>query len=265
MNNMKLIMENWRGFKSDADVETKAKTSILDLEDYSYITETLGFKLQLDESKKPIISESLKEEILNEHMLFEGFIGSLLKGAKQAAGRVKNLMVTLYRIFKKPKAIKSFTYLARKAVKRLSNRIVTVLKKLINAPVLVTLKSGLEKTLSIFNKLLAAVMGAEGWKGGMICASILVLLQYVLNKAGDLIAGVMAGKVKENGAAIMDLLNKTFGANLISKISGVITDWKTWLGWIGPIVGGIKVVADGLDSVTKKMGGDSILTGGELG
>ena len=262
MNNMKLIMENWRGF-------SRSEESIL--EDYSYITDTLGIKLQLDESKNPIISESLREQILNEHMLFEGFLSSLWQTAKESAGKVQRLSKTLYRIYKNPKALESFIHLARKGMNKIANKFEQILNGLIEMPQLPNLiKTALTKILNILKTVVKKSNEMFGWKQAMVIVTTLVLLKFAYKKIYKLsqeILNIMAEKgvtdmIEDKAEKLLELLNKIFGTNLASKIESFITDWKSWLGWIGPIVGGIGVVADGLEDVTKKIGGDTVLTGG---
>ncbi len=257
-------MENWRGF-------SRSEKSVL--EDASYITGTLGIKLQLDESKNPIISESLREQILTEHMLFEGFLGSLWQAAKDTAGKVKRLTKTLYRIYKNPKALKSFIYIARKNMNKIAKVFKQVLTNLLQVDKIPELiKKGISKALDVFNSLLEKANNSLGWKGAMIIVSTLVILKFVYKKIGSLAEELIeisaesgaTALAEQHGKKLLDFLNNFFGVDLVSKIGQTLTDWKSWLGWIGPIVGGVNVVADGLDGVTSKVGGDTALTGGNF-
>jgi len=67
----KLIMENWRGYV----YRENSLESLFERQDY--ITNVLGIALPINESGVVVLNEELKQQILEEHLIFEKFIKDL--------------------------------------------------------------------------------------------------------------------------------------------------------------------------------------------
>ena len=85
-------------------------------------------------------------------------------------------------------------------------------------------------------------------------SGLIVIFSYIQNKFSDLIqhvdgdaAGVRADAEKLYQYVVEKLNLGSVAEKLLSKI----TDIKSYLGFLGPIVGGVKFVADALSAITR--------------
>jgi len=258
MSEMKLIMENWHGYLNEERISLPE--SLDEWHNSLYITEILGIKLPLNESGQAEINEELEAHILNEHLLYEGFIDSLLTTAKRSVGKVKDLFVTLYKILKDGNALRSFILLLktkvinpiRKQFNRAFNKIIS------NAPAKVAdiankLKQILKDKIDSFRAL------GDGWKAAMVGSTIALLLSFVYEKSKNLIKDVIGGELKDEFMEfIKGTFAKFFGEDLLNNISDRILDIKTYIGWIGPAVGGVDFIASTLEPITHRVAGPSL-------
>lgn len=253
MSEMKLIMENWHGYLNEERVSLPE--SLDDWHNSSYITEILGVELPLNESGQAEINEELKDHILSEHLLYEGFIDSLLSGAKRSVGKVKDLFITLYKILKDANDLGSFILLLKKKViNPIAKQFNQAFDKIIsNAPAKVAdiankLKQILKDKIDSFRDL------GDGWKSAMVGTTIALLLTFVYEKSKNLIKDVTGGKSKDEFMEfIKEQFAKFFGEDLLKNISDKILDIKTYIGWIGPAVGGVDFIASALEPITKRV------------
>jgi len=244
---MKLIMENWRSY-------TDSIESGEIFERHEYITGVLGIPLPLDEAGQVQLSEDLKGQILQEHLIYEGFIGSLVAGAKDAAGKIKDLLSALAKILKDGSALETFIrLLASKVIKPIATQFRKAFNKLKEAGGKVT--QFVEKISEMFEALLQKFVGMAGsWKKAMAGCTLAVLLKFAYDKVAGLIQDVISGKVTDEFTEFLkDQFVKTFGQGLLDKVMGKVTDIKSYLGWIGPIVGGVNFVAQTLAPLTGRM------------
>jgi len=51
---------------------------------------------------------------------------------------------------------------------------------------------------------------------------------------------------------------KFFGEDLLNNISDRILDIKAYIGWIGPVVGGVDFIASTLEPITRRVAGPSL-------
>jgi hypothetical protein len=254
MNDTSAIMDNWRSYVDQVKSEEI-------FERHEYVTGILGIQLPLDESGQVQLNEELKEQILREHMLYEGFIDSLVSGAKEASGNIKNLLVSLSKILQDPKALETFLFLIKS---KIINRIARKFRIFFNKLKKITGEFGefVGKVLDMFNEVLNKFESlSSGWIKAIAASTLGLLLTYAYEKVEGMIEDVknlpldsISDNVKEQ---VTDWLQKTFvgmfGQNLLDKISNHITDIKSYLGWIGPAVGGVSFIAQVLKPVTSRV------------
>jgi len=261
---MKLILENWREYLD--------KLTILDekLNDQVYITKVLGIQIPLNESYP--YSTELKEKIIKEHMLFEGFWGDLgdkikqgavatWDKAKQLPKQAAEMFIMLYKIVTDQAKRHTFDKAIHrqglaKYEKKINNFLDLIATKLANE--VPTLAKWAKKIRSILAKPLSEQLksGAAGGTAMQALAKIarLVGLTYIWSKIGKIIEGVL--KETDSNAQLALLKNfaqekaDDFLADTIIKITSgfraAIGDITIFWDWLKKIGGGMKLVFDAL-------------------
>ena len=102
------------------------------LENHQYIQRVLGISLPLNESGAAFISENMREEILEEHILYENFLRNLANQIKTGAREVKQLFQAFYSMVadKTGDKIEVFTKYLSRLIKQLRKKLEGVLNKL---------------------------------------------------------------------------------------------------------------------------------------
>jgi hypothetical protein len=244
---MKLLMENWREYMEESQI----------CENHTYVTRVLGISLPVNESGDIIISEELRRHILEEHMLLENFIKSVFDNLKTGAGEMKNLLQAFYSMAKDKtgESIDKWNTI----IGRLINENTKKLKKALEVA------SSLPKVGDAANKLLQKLEGAlesffnspSGWKKVIAGTSMAVGLIWIQKKIGALIDSLASATNPRDMAKeevidqvkefLIGSVTKFFGEDFIGNVMDHATDVKKWLGWIGPLVGGVSFVASELD------------------
>ena len=244
---MKCLMENWRGFVNEVESERI-------FEDHDYITGVLGVELPLSESGQIVLDENKKTEIIQEQLLYENFLKSIVIGAKKAAGKVKNLLVALYKILKDGNVLEQFIYLLlSKVVKPTANQFRKAFQKMKQAggkteQLAKKLSEMLEGILQKFSSM------SSGWKKAMMGTTVALLLKWAYGKVSGLIDDAISGKIENELVGwFQEKFTQLFGQDIFDKALQKMTDIKTYLGWIGPVVGGVDFVADTLTPVTGRL------------
>ena len=244
---MKCLMENWRGFVNEVESERI-------FEDHDYITGVLGVELPLSESGQIVLDENKKTEIIQEQLLYENFLKSIVIGAKKAAGKVKNLLVALYKILKDGNVLEQFIYLLlSKVVKPTANQFRKAFQKMRQAG---GKTEQLAKKLSeMFEGILQKLNSmSSGWKKAMMGTTVALLLKWAYEKVSGLIKDAISGKIEDELVGwFQEKFTQLFGQDIFDKALQKMTDIKTYLGWIGPVVGGVDFVADTLTPVTGRL------------
>lgn len=251
---MKKIIENWNTYQ---DGVLLLESRILN---ESYITNTLGIKIPLNESYP--YSKELNEEILREHLLFEGFWGNLGQKIKQGAvdkweaakslpSDLKNIFVGLYKAFVGGQADLYLYSLTRKVLRPVRKKIYGFLNKIIEfAPKLKMPNFGkaAKKIKDLIISLLSKDYG-KPWMKALALTGIAAGLQYILKSLGDQVDELISSAnpleilkdiVKEKALQLMQgTLDK-----ITSQIRAAFGDVTQYFEWISSIVGGASVARD---------------------
>ena len=113
-----------------------------------------------------------------------------------------------------------------------------------------SLQEVMTKIQSAVQKAFSIVEGVTGWKGVLALSGIIVVFSYIQDKFKDFIKDQT--NVEENAKLLYQYIIEKLDLESVSrKILGSLTDIKSYLGILGPIVGGVKFVADALGSITR--------------
>jgi len=186
---------------------------------------TLGIPVPLNESIQ--LSESLKLRILQEQLLYETFLDSI----KNYASEKYNQVVTTIKDWKDAAAVLgkvlSDSNLLNDFLKPLERRIVKLIQPLTDF----LKKNKLDSFIETITDFIDKIKSLEGWKKFMALVSVGSIITYILEKLKSLGPDV-----------IKDFISKTFSSNFITDIVGKLTDFKSYLGWLQPIVKGVETI-----------------------
>ena len=246
---MKNEINKWRDFKSLE--EQKTHQGVISFYKTpptpEYITEVLGIQVPLNESYTEY-SQTLVEEIIQEQILFEGFFDSIKGKAKEYGQGLMDLFTTLRKIvgnnYLITKFVRQLKMYADNIKQNFNNFIQKALDEVPSLGAMMTkIKNAIQKAFSIVNN-------ARGWKGALALSGLIVIFTYIQDKFGDVIKNLT--NVEENAKLLYQFVIEKFNLESVSKkILGTMTDIKSYLGILGPIVGGVKFVADALGSITR--------------
>jgi len=237
---------------------------------HAYITRVLGIYIPLNESGRYYLSEAKKAQILREHLLLEGLLDSITNYVKNTSGNLKNLLLTLKNIFsdKTGKLMEKYNSLLEKKVtlplikNDQKTGVINYIDKIIDfitnkmPNVLPTFRKGLDaikaKILEWFNKI--KVMAKNNWKTVLYATTFSVMLGFIKNKVKKL--GIDALKDTSLDAInnwFNDYVKSNFTTGVWDKILATSNNITTFLGFIGPIVGGTVLMAEIVSPVTKEI------------
>ena len=231
MSEMKLIMEGWRGYLVE-DIVGKPL-----LEDYEYITGVLGVQLPLNESGDiALLTEELKQQILQEQMLFEAFWDGAVEKVKTVAGQVAGKFIDaveglkqfgkdgwiiiqqLYRVSSDPRLIQPFSEtLWTQAINNIKEKVTSVLQQLLgyfSEWSMPSLSDITTKAVDIISKLFDTLLKLEGWK-------------KAVGFAGMAIAWLW-DKVKDFVEPYLEWVEKIKGA-LDDAKTQIVEEFKAWV------------------------------------
>lgn len=190
-----------------------------------HIAFTLGIPIPLNESIQ--LSESLKLKILQEQLLYESFLDSI----KNYASEKFNQVVTTIKDWKDAAAVigkvLSNGDLLNDFLKPLERRVVNLIQPLTDF----LKKNKLDSFVKTITNFIDKIKSLEGWKKFMALVSVGSIITYILEKLKSLGPDV-----------IKDFISKTFSSNFITDIVGKLTDFKSYLGWLQPIVKGVEII-----------------------
>jgi hypothetical protein len=287
MSEMKLIMEGWRGYL----VEDMVRKPLF--EDYEYITGVLGVPLPLDESGAPTpLTEELKQQILEEQMLFEGFWDDAVQKVKQAGADVGarfvdavegikkfgeegwQIIQQLYRVATTPALIDQFAGAIWRYTKKKVHNLKQVLQQLaqkLGEWGMPTFGAMVVKALELFNKILESLGSLDGWKKAIGYAGFALAFKWLWDKVADFIEPYREWmeKIQNAGAAVMDEFKswlqdtvkekltsfiETHFKGIVDKLTSVASGVKPWWDAAVKILGGVKFVIDVLKIPMQRFG-----------
>jgi len=258
---MKLIMENWRNYLVEDMVIRKPL-----FEDYEYITGVLGVPLPLSESGDVVpLTEELKQQILQEQMLFEAFWDGAVKKVKTVAGQVAGKFIDavegvkqfgkdgwliiqqLYRVSSDPSLIQPFSEtLWTQAISNIKEKVTSVLQQLIgyfSEWSMPSLSDITTKAVDIISKLFDTLLKLEGWKKAVGFAGMAIGMMWLWDKVKDFVDPYLEWVEKIKGA-------------LDDAKTQIVEEFKAWVQdtvkaeLIGFIQGQFGGIIDKLISVT---------------
>ena len=185
-----------------------------------HIIYTLGIPV----SNVTYINEELRLTILQEQLLYETFLDTIKDFAKDKLDKAVNTITdwkdaaaVFAKILASPELLKDFL----KPLLRLVNTHLQTLYKVLEK---IKLSSVVEK----IKKLVAKVSDLDGWKQLLVLITLGGLALYA------------ATKLPLNG--IEAYIAEMIGDNLIDTIVSKLFDWESYIGYIGPIVGGVTII-----------------------
>lgn len=269
---MKKIIENWNTYQ---DRVLLLESRILN---ESYITNTLGIKIPLNESYP--YSKDLNEEILREHLLFESFwgnLGSILSDkvnatyeeiknkwdeAKEFPSKVKEVSFEIYKAFvggKMKEYGKSvFSASVKPNLKKIKSFLDVAVEKMPNSPTLklvITKLSEIEKKANELRKSFNT--GRPDPDRDIKALSLTVIaagLHYFIH---GIVGEQTMDKIISTGSEIalrQELLDKImdrFKDITISIVRTSFGDVTEWLEYIAKIVGGVRGVVSFFSEIIK--------------
>ena len=191
----------------------------------NHIIFTLGIPVPLNESIQ--LSKELTLRILQEQLLYETFLDSIKNYASEKYNQVvttikdwKDAAVVLGKVLADSNLLNDF-------LKPLERRVVKLIQPLTDF----LKKNKLDSFVETITDFIDKIKSLEGWKKFMALVSVGSIITYILEKLKSLGPDV-----------IKDFISKTFSSNFITDIVGKLTDFKSYLGWLQPIVKGVEII-----------------------
>ncbi len=218
---MQNVMDQWREYTTHKAV----------FENTEYITGTLGIALPVTEGGSAIIPEELRSQIIQEHLLFEGFLDSMKDWLKAKSGEIPNLFKTIYKIMKDPRLVEDFQRLImKKVVKPVRQSLEKLAKQIKPEQVGRSIQA---YVISLYN----VASKHTGWMALVATMALAVLFKKALDMGVE--------KLAEEG------LKTLFGPALVQAVISQVTDFNNWLTALSAGVGGISIVASALAPATE--------------
>jgi hypothetical protein len=193
-----------------------------------HITHVLGINLPLAESE--FISEELYTRILNEQLLYETFLDTVKNFAKEKLNKVvdtihdwKDAAVMIYKVISNPQLMQNFSddFWKKFKLNTLDN-FYDFIKKI-----------GAANFIPTIQKIIDSVTKLDGWKKFLASTAIASIIKYAMDKLKNL----APDKIKE---FVGNYLSGTILNTIISKL----TDFRSYLGFLEPIIGGVQFFYD---------------------
>ena len=180
----------------------------------------------------------IENRILQEQLLQEAFLDSIKDYAKEKYSKTittindwKDLAVVMGKVISNP------TTLSRFADDVWRNFKVNTLKKLTDFLERMGLNDLITKIKSVVDK----ITNLDGWKKFLAAAGIGAMINYVVEK--------MTGLAPD---AIKVFLQKYVSEKGLGEILSKLTDFKSYVGWLQPIIKGVDMLYDVLKSSINK-------------
>jgi hypothetical protein len=191
----------------------------------NHIIYTLGVPAPLNKSIQ--LNESLVIKILHEQLLYETFLDSIKSYASEKYGQVittikdwKDAAAVLGKVLSSGELLNDFLKPLQRRVEKLILPLTDFLKKL-----------KLDSFVETIKKILTKINSLEGWKKFMGLVSIGSIITYILEK------------LKSSGPdAVKNILSNVLSPDFVNDIGAKLIDFKSYLGWLQPIVKGVEII-----------------------
>ena len=189
-----------------------------------HIIFTLGVSIPLDESLQ--FNRQLESKILYEQLLYESFLDSIKQYAQDKFNTVVNTIkdwkdaaAVIGKVLSDGDLLDNFLGPLERRVIRLIKPLTTFLQKI-----------GLDKFVNTIVNFVQKIKSLTGWKKFMTLITIGTIITYIIEK------------LKGTPDDIKNFIVQYFSGDFINDVIGKLTDWKSYLGWLQPIVEGVEVI-----------------------
>jgi len=191
----------------------------------NHIVYTLGIPVSLNKSIQ--LNESLIVKILHEQLLYETFLDSIKNYASEKYDQVittikdwKDAAAVLGKVLSSNELLNDFLKPLQRRVEKSILPLTDFLKKL-----------KLDSFVETIKKILTKINSLEGWKKFMGLVSIGSIITYILEK------------LKSSGPdAVKNILTNILSSDFVTDIGSKLIDFKSYLGWLQPIVKGVEII-----------------------
>ena len=238
---MKKLLNEWREYSQYHEI----------FERHEYIEYALGFKPLLSESGGTYYTPEMRSQIIEEHILFEGFFPSFnpIKKLKKYGKEVGQLFSTLYSIIRNPKYIPDFISSATKKIINVWKEKITSAIAFLENKNMPTFAAGLKKVISAINSITSM---AANWKKAILITGLIIGISYLFEKLEDYGADILGvsnieASIEQVGDKALKAIENFFAkefpkfvANLYGKAA--LAASTGFLGWVAGAVAAMKVV-----------------------
>ena len=191
------------------------------------------------------MNASIENKILYEHLLQEAFLDSVKAYAQEKYNQVitkitdwKDAAVIIGKVISNPTILDRFSDNVWYDFKK------NILSKLISF----LNKIGLESLITQINNIVNKITNLSGWQKFLAATGIGAIANYVVEKISRLAPD-----------AIKNFINTYLSDSGLKNIISKLTDFKSYLGWLQPIIKGTEMLYDILKSSIDKFNKDSKL------
>jgi hypothetical protein len=170
------------------------------------------------------IDPNIFQLIKEEQLLYETFLSTIKDFAKDKLNKTvdvikdwKDAAVVFAKILSSGELLNDFLDPLRRRVQKIINEITNILKRL-------KLDSLVQRIKNFFKKIL----NLKGWKSLFSLLSLGGILFYITKK------------LPKDG--IKAFINQYLSENFLEDVLSKLTNWKTFTGWLSPIIGGIGIL-----------------------
>ena len=182
----------------------------------------------------PSYRDEYIKDIITEQIIFESFLSTVKDFAKDKLGKAVNTIkdwkdaaAVFSQVLSSKELLDDFLYPLERLVRKQLQKLYGILKK-------VKLDSVVKKIEEFFKK----ITSLDGWKKLFALIAIGGIALYAANK------------LPVDG--IQSWITKTLGTDFIQTITSKLIDWKSYIGYLGPIVGGGAIIFKLLEPLLTK-------------
>ena len=199
-----------------------------------HINYILGVSIPINESA--YLSKDIKLNIIYEQILYETFLDSIKNYASEKYNQIitnikdwKDAAVVMGKILSNADLLNDFLNPLQRQVENLFKPVTEFLKNK-------NLESWVEKIKEVFTK----IKSLTGWKKFMSLVTLGSIITYITTKLSP--------------EKITEYLTKLFSSSseILAAITDKLTDFKSYIGWLQPIVGGVEAIYEFLKPLIEK-------------